>query len=499
MDYPAWTQTLSPDQPGPIIDPEPEPEPQPSRPFPVEALPEGVRRYVEAIAKIDRVPAALPAACVLGALSTAIGKGLQLKSLPGKQAKPNLYILIAAKSGTSKSEVYRRVLKPVLNWHQEQVDRWKSDVWPDLVAKQKLLNRKIRRLEGGGRGPASDTLADKMALKESVVELASIEVQLHAPKFVVENVTSEALAIALSRSGETLASLSSDARDIVDIISGRYRQKGGTDEPLYLKAFSWELYLMDRVGRPPLTILEACLTCLWLVQPDKLNHLLGIRGQADSGLLPRFLIAKLDMVRQPIDREMEDIDVALTSEWDRLIRDIFTAYRASDVRHIMEPTLEARDALDRQHDELVVRSNSDLQDVDSFAARWNEQAWRICCVLQAARYGADAHLHQVDIETARGAIAIADWFAEQQLDTLQAGRQLAVDDKESKVLELLADRPGGIVAADVYRKGIVTKAKEARELLKRMVAEGTITAIDKPTPGGGPTKRTYMLVGRCDQ
>jgi hypothetical protein len=207
-------------------------------------------------------------------------------------------------------------------------------------------------------------------------------------------------------------------------------------------------------------------------------------------------MARLDLVPQPINRDIGPIDEGLTSGWKRLIRDVLTAYRTSDARHVLEPAADARELLDQHYNNIVSRRCSDLQDVDSYAARWNEQAWRLCCVLQAARYGAEAHLHQVDVETARGAIAIADWFAEQQLEILQAGRQLAVEEKEVKILELLADKPGGIVAADVYRKRIVANAKEARELLERMAAEGTITAIDTPTPGGGPTKRTYMLAGR---
>lgn len=496
MEYPAWTNISSSDQPGSTLDPDPEPDLAPLKPFPVDVLPAGVRQFVEAIAEIERVPAALPAACILGHLSAAIGKALRVKSLPGKEAPANLYMLIAANSGTAKTSVALRVLRPLQKWQAEQEERWRMERWPDLVANQKLLQKDIRRLEGVGRkGAPGESLADRMKLKEAVEKLARIEDQLQAPQHVVENITSEALAIALSRSGECVASLSTDARDVVDIISGRYRQKGGTDEALYLKAFSWESYRMDRVGRPPVKIAEACLTCLWLVQPDKLNQLLGNRGLADSGLLPRFLAAKIDVVAQPIDRTNEEIDADLTSEWDRLTREILAGYRGSDARHRLEPTTEARELLDQHYNGIVERRGSDLHDVDSYAARWNEQAWRLCCVLQAARYGAEAHLHQVDVETAGGAIAIVDWFAEQQLDILMAGRQLAVEDKESKVLELLADRPGGIVAADLYRKRIVAKAREAHELLERMAAEGTITAIDTPTPGGGPTKRTYKLAG----
>src|SRR5688572_9237481 len=76
---PSWMEVgpLLDDQgtpPPPAIDSDDKFEPDRPKSFPVEALPKEVRQYVEAVAEIERVPAALPAACALGTISAAIGK-----------------------------------------------------------------------------------------------------------------------------------------------------------------------------------------------------------------------------------------------------------------------------------------------------------------------------------------------------------------------------------------------------------------------------------------
>jgi hypothetical protein len=126
--------------------------------------------------------------------------------------------------------------------------------------------------------------------------------------------------------------------------------------------------------------------------------------------------------------------------------------------------------------------------VTSYAARWNENGWRMALVLHAWLYGKHAHEHELSAETARNAIAIADWFAERQLEILEGGRQQARLAKREKVLILLAGQPTGITARDVQRARITETAEEAKTLLDGMseLQGGSVTPEH-----GGPTKRIY--------
>ena len=101
------------------------------------------------------------------------------------------------------------------------------------------------------------------------------------------------------------------------------------------------------------------------------------------------------------------------------------------------------------------RRLADLRDVTTYAARWNEQAWRIAVCLHAGLHGEDAGGRMLAADTAASAIALADWFAGEQLRILARGRHAARRAKRDEVLELLADNPKGITARDVHRARIV--------------------------------------------
>jgi len=76
-------------------------------------------------------------------------------------------------------------------------------------------------------------------------------------------------------------------------------------------------------------------------------------------------------------------------------------------------------------------------DADSFALRWNEWAWRLAVVLHAAKHGDDAHLRQVQPETASAAIGLASWFADHQMAMLEISRASTKAKQADRVLGLL--------------------------------------------------------------
>ena len=194
------------------------------------------------------------------------------------------------------------------------------------------------------------------------------------PTLVCENITSEALAALLDGNQECLASMSADARDVMAIISGRYG--GQSDEGLYLKAFSEDPCDIRRTRRPPIRLDSPNLTCLWLVQPDKVAEMFGKKFASQSGLLPRFLVCEADCKATPIDRERAPAADKPIRAWGDLIAALLDTYRFREDRSIIKPTARAIKLLDDHYNELVKRRNGDLRDIGSYVARWTEQAWR---------------------------------------------------------------------------------------------------------------------------
>jgi hypothetical protein len=146
----------------------------------------------------------------------------------------------------------------------------------------------------------------------------------------------------------------------------------------------------------------------------------------------------------------------------------------------------------------VKRRRSDLRDVTIYAARWDEQAWRIAVCLHAGLHGAHAHEHTLDLDTAKRAIELADWFASQQLEILSASRDKARREKWDRVLSLADDKPEGIRASDVYRARIVLNAEQAHTLLGEMEAGGELSgAMNSPKPAG--TSRGFLPESRNEK
>ena len=262
-------------------------------------------------------------------------------------------------------------------------------------------------------------------------------------------------------------------------------------ESIYLSAFSGDNCRVDRLGRDPVLLERPCLSALWLVQPDKVETLLGKTELTDGGLIPRLLICHTRAQPLPIVDDVDGIPAETANAWALLVGKLIKTYRMAGEPFTIEPAPEARQKMIIHHNQIVERRKGELRDVTTFAARWTEQAWRIAVCLHAGLHGEDAGGRMLSAETAASAIALADWFAGEQLRILERGRHKARRAKRDEVLALLADTPKGIKATDVYRARIVGSATEAHTLLAKMEAEGELTGSNSSPETGGHVTRTF--------
>ena len=295
----------------------------------------------------------------------------------------------------------------------------------------------------------------------------------------------------LAHNQEQLASLSPDAGSIVNLLLGRYSKLDRTDEGIYLKAFSGDNCRVDRQGREPVLLQRPCLAALWLVQPDKVETLLAKTELTDGGMIPRLCVCHTRAQPRPIVEGVEGIPADTGNAWAMLMGKLIQTFRMAGEPVTIKPTPEARQMMDAHHNLIVERRLADLRDVTTFAARWNEQAWRMAVCLHAGLHGADAGERMLAADTAGSAIALADWFAGEQLRILARGRHAARRAKLDEVLELLADNPKGVTARGVQLKRIVETADEARALLAQMEADGELTHTESKPEGGGHVTLIY--------
>ena len=462
-------------------------------PFPVDCFPPVMVNMARAIAHTERTPEPLAGCCVLGIVSASIGAGLQVKSGPDRFTRANLYLMASADSGSGKSETFRHAARPLQEFDRDAVEHWRMNTKPRMDTDKAILESRIKTLTGQA-GKATDSIereALRGELEQATADLAKVEMDCHAPALCVEDVTTERLAVMMAHNREQLASVSPDAGNIVNNLLGRYSKLDRTDESIYLKAFSGDYCRVDRQGREPVTLQRPCLAALWLVQPDKVETLLAERSLTDGGLIPRLLVCHTRAMPQLIVDGAEGIPDVTREAWAMLVGRLIQTFRKADSPLTIEPSPEARQMMNDHHNQIVERRRSDLRDVTTFAARWSEQAWRISVCLHAGVQGENAGVRKLVADTAASAIALADWFAKEQLRILARGRHAARRAKRDEVLELLADKPKGITARDVQQKRIVTTADEARALLAQMEADAELTGTDSKPETGGHITRTF--------
>ncbi len=464
-----------------------------AQPFPLHCLPPQIEAMARAIVNAERTPESLAGCCTLGILSASIGAGLQIKSGPDRDTRANIIALASADSGSGKSETFRHAARPFHQFEADLLETWRTSTLPGLEAERDILESEIKKLKGmaGDADGAIERGEYKSRLEQKKAALAALEASLHAPVLSVEDVTTERLAVLLSQRGECLASVSPDAGAIVNNLLGRYSKLDRTDESIYLKSFSGDYCRIDRQSRPPVVLRAPCLAALWLVQPDKVETLLAERSLTDGGLIPRFLICHTNAQPRPMTEDAAGIPADVAEAYRRTICTLLETYRLASEARTIHPSPEAAEAMKTHFNGIVEQRLNGLRDVTTFAARWNEQAWRLSVCLHAGLWGDAAHEQRLELETAEHAIELADWFAGQQLEILSAGRHAARRKIRDEVLALLADNPKGIRASDIYRARIVSNADAAHTLLATMEAEGALTGRNIQPEHGGQVTRIY--------
>ena len=462
-------------------------------PFPLQHLPPAARAMAEAIARTERTPETLAGCCVLGFLSASIGAGIEVKNGPNRTARGNLAIMASAASGTGKGESFRHAARPFFEFENRMVERWKADTLPGLQAEAHLLKSEIANLtKAKGKNKSGMEREDiRTELQKKHKALADVEARLNEPRTSCQDVTGEKLAVMLAQNQEQIFSVSPEAGNIVNILLGRYNKLDRTDETIYLSAWTGEFVRADRLGRESVLLQRPCLAALWLVQPDKVETLLAEKSLTDGGLIPRLQLCETKAQPVPIVDDVEEIPADTVNAWAALVNTLLETFRFASAPVTIETTPEAWEAMKLHYNQIVARRLTDLLDMTTYAARWNEQAWRMAVCLHAGLHGEDAGARMLSADTAASAIALADWFAGEQLRILAGGRHAARRAKRDEVLALLADKPQGIKATDVYKARIVGSADEAHTLLASMEADGELTGKDSKPEGGGHITRTF--------
>ncbi len=475
-------------------------------PFPTVLLPDVMGNLIRECSASLGTPEALPAISALGVCSAAIGKGLIMRNGPNWITQANLYILGSARSGSGKSETAKIIANPIVNFQQEKLNHWKSTISPNIEAEIAINKIRINQLENSMRQKDDETKqsAIRDELKKELLEKSKLHEKSHEPSLLVADITSEKLALVLSRNAELIFSFSPDARQVLKIVSGLYTGKNWSDEAIYLHGYSGDYIKVDRMGRQdPIILNEPCISALWLVQPDMLMRLFENQELIESGFLARFLFANTHAKAKKFTAEELSIDHSSLSsglEWNELIQNLLIKFHQTQESLEVQISKNALIYLNEYRNCVIDRTRSELIDVDIFTMRWAEQAWRLALVLHAAEYGDESADHSLSLETAQKAVCLINWFSAQQLQILTKGRNKMVEREEDQIENLLVrmNRKGQnfITERDVYKSITGGDTQRAKAILMRLVNEGVMNLDEFQDPKGGRPSKRYRKVTR---
>jgi len=147
-------------------------------------------------------------------------------------------------------------------------------------ARLKLLERKAVEKHDGNARHEAFKLAEELAQQPEPV----------LPTLLVDDATSEKLAMMLAEQGGRIASMSPEG-SVFDVMAGLYSKSGMPQFGVYLMGHSGDELKTDRVSRKSVRVSRPALTCGYAMQPQVIEGLADNAAFRGRGLLARFLYA----------------------------------------------------------------------------------------------------------------------------------------------------------------------------------------------------------------
>ncbi len=258
-------------------------------PFPLEAaFPPALhwlRDYTAAISEALQVPLDLPAMLVLPIAAVTVAQKAEVELREGWREVPAIWSLVLLESGERKSATFARMIEPISEWERAEAARLAPMIVEQRERRQMAEQRLAQLRTKGGKGKAAPS-SDLMDLAKSLESEAVIE----PPILYTSDATSEGLAQLMANNGERVLVGSPEA-DALDVIQGRYSDKGAANLGIWLKGHCGDKMSIIRRGQKRVYLNRPIASLAFAVQPESVRGLFNNRDARGRGFLARFLMA----------------------------------------------------------------------------------------------------------------------------------------------------------------------------------------------------------------
>lgn len=368
--------------------------------FPVDALPEVIRRYVLAVAESTQTPVDMAAVEALGIVSLCCQGKYFIRGNADWAEPLNTYMVVIMEPAERKSSVLSMMIRPVEEYEKEENSRRTAEIIESRMIQDKLEKEKRSLVERASKGKATEE-----EVRAKAAELAKFE-PAKPLRLFVDDVTSEKLTSVLAENKGRAAVVSTEG-GIFSIMSGLYNRNVNID--VFLKGHSGDTIRVDRVGRASESIIHPALTMVLAVQPEVLNGLMSNNTFRGRGLTARFLYS---MPKSTVGRRSfsaEPIPEGVKSRYRDLVETILSGNNEQEPISLDDGAAEVLEAL---FNEVEGRLKGDLAEIQDWAGKFVGAVLRIGGILHVTKYPKDSMFDPVDRETMENAVSIGRYFLE---------------------------------------------------------------------------------------
>lgn len=368
--------------------------------FPVDALPETVRRYVLAVAESTQTSVDMAAVEALGVVSLC-SQGKYFIRGNADWAEPlNIYTVVILSPAERKSSVLSMMIRPVEEYEKEENSRRNAGIIESQMVLSRLEKEKRCLVERASKGKATEE-----EVRAKAAEIAKYE-PIKPLRLFVDDVTSEKLTSVLAENKGCAAVVSAEG-GIFDIISGLYSRNVNID--VFLKGHSGDTIRVDRIGRASESIIHPALTMVLAVQPEVLNGLMSNNTFRGRGLTARFLYSMPKSTVGSRSFSTKPIPEGVRARYQALIETILSGDNEQEPISLDDG---AREVLEDLFNEIEGRLKGDLAEISDWAGKFVGAVLRIGGILHVMKYPKDSMFDPVDRETMENAVSIGRYFLE---------------------------------------------------------------------------------------
>ena len=368
--------------------------------FPVDALPETVRRYVLAVAESTQTSVDMAAVEALGVVSLCCQGKCFIRGNADWAEPLNIYTVIILPPAERKSSVLSMMIRPVEEYEKEENSRRNAEIIESQMVLSRLEKEKRSLVERASKGKATEE-----EVRAKATEIAKYE-PVKPLRLFVDDVTSEKLTSVLAENKGCAAVVSAEG-GIFDIISGLYSRNVNID--VFLKGHSGDTIRVDRIGRASESIIHPALTMVLAVQPEVLNGLMSNNTFRGRGLTARFLYAIPKSTVGSRSFSTKPIPEGVRARYQALIETILSGDNEQEPISLDDG---AREVLEDLFNEIEGRLKGDLAEISDWAGKFVGAVLRISGILHVMKYPKDSMFDPVDRETMENAVSIGRYFLE---------------------------------------------------------------------------------------